>query len=146
MRTRTWALVAFVVGAILGGVLLLDGGPALLTSTDARVVLRIENVGTHDVATSLNVQAERDGTTLYSNTLTVAAGAVRETILRGTLSGEYLATAEFEWAEAGRRGSGDYIQAFQARQCGADATIVVTFVVDSTNGISFPQGDDVSCR
>lgn len=149
-RVLVAVVVAFLVGSVLGAASVFEGSPAqraLLGAfgEDATLVLRVENVGPNELSSHL-VVTKAGANTLFEGGLTTPGDAARERILTGRLSGEFLVSGDFSWARAGRTASGSFTQRFSPADCADGEAIVVTFRVDTTNGISFPDGDDVSCR
>lgn len=147
-RPLVLAAVAFLVGAALSGTVLYEGGSmeramGAVLGTDARVVLRVENLGTHDLQSSVEV-AKAGGATLFADEWVTPEGGVRSRVLEGRLSGDFLVRGQFSWAEGGRRASGDSTVRFSSGECGPGETILVLFRVDSTNGIRMGDGG-VSC-
>lgn len=140
-RPLVLAAVAFLAGAALSGSLLYDGGTVdralgAVFGTDARVVIRVENLGPNDLQSTVEV-TQVGGGTLFSDKWVTPEGSMRSRALEGRLSGDFLVRGQFSWAEGGRRGSGDSTVRFSSDDCAPGETVMVAFRVDSTNGISF---------
>lgn len=148
-RVAALSVVAFLAGAALSGLLFYEEGSVpralgAVLGTDARVVVRVENVGTHDLATAITIR-KAGGGEIFADSWVTPAGGVRSRVLEGRLAGDFLAHGSFSWAEGGRRGAGDSTQRFAGAECGPGESILVVFRVDSTNGVSF-DGPGVYCN
>lgn len=150
MRTAFWVVLAFVAGALVGGAALYDGAPsaapprAALPAGDGGVVIVVQNVGTRALNATMEV-ARLGGGAVWSGVLHVPAQDERDHALAEELTGKHSARGRFTWAEPPRRGTGDFIIAYDAGECDV-GTLHVVFRVDSTNGISFPDGEIKECR
>lgn len=154
MLTKTAWLVlgAFLVGGVAGGIAVYEGdltpsAPSTRPPSSGGqggVVIRVENVGTHELNATMEVSRVSGGT-VWSAVLIVPPNGDREHALDEGLTGKFVAKGRFTWAQPPRRGTGDFLIPYDTDECGAQTPYVV-FRIDSTNGISFPEGEIKECR
>lgn len=144
METRTllFAGGAFLVCAVLGAVLLSDGDalPSLPGGGGAPMLVRVENAGPRE-ANALFEVSEREGDfTTRSSRPPPGSGSRARRIARA-LSGDVFTKVTVTWSGASREARGDQAIFVDPSTCRSGETMVVTFHVDTTNGVAFGRSE-----
>lgn len=147
-RTLGAAGLAFAVGFLVGALARGGGGTPLAAEPDhaaPAILLVVENVGPRPVESAFRVVDLEEGRVRGRASLDTAPGGRALQRLQGPFAGQHAVEASFSWSEVGRSGRGSVIETFEGDDCSPGQIIVLTFQVDTTNGIALPRGVVSSC-